>query len=191
MDRVYKGKRYDGLEQLIQDNLDKNEEYKDTQALIDEMAHICAARQFSKPEFLKMAKWKSPRPIQHYEKNSDEDVLRISKDVFNTPYEKRRIQLLDGLSGVSIPVASAILMLTDPQKYGVIDIRVWQLLHYYGSVNKRASGKGFDSDNWYSYLTRIRYFANKFGVKARDIERTLFIYDQEHRIGNLYKTSSR
>jgi hypothetical protein len=35
--------------------------------------------------------------------------------------------------GVSVPMASALLTLLDPKRYGVIDIRVWQLLHRMGT----------------------------------------------------------
>jgi hypothetical protein len=72
-------------------------------------------------------------------------------------------------------MASAILMLLYPRRYGVIDIRVWQLLHTVGSVRKAPSGVGFSFNNWYQFLMIIRYFAQKHGVKARDIERTLFL----------------
>jgi len=35
--------------------------------------------------------------------------------------------------GVSVPMASALLTLLDPKRYGVIDIRIWQLLHRMGT----------------------------------------------------------
>lgn len=41
-------------------------------------------------------------------------------------------------------MASSILMLTNPNRYGVIDIRVWQLLFKMGSVTRNPEGIGFD-----------------------------------------------
>ena len=90
------------------------------------------------------------------------------------------------LKGVSIPAASAILMLTDPQNYGVIDIRVWQVLYKYRSVKMKPNGANFGLNNWYNYLMKIRYFAKIFNVKARDIERTIFYYHFEIQEGTLY-----
>ncbi len=88
---------------------------------------------------------------------------------------------------MSVPMASAILMLLNPKRYGVIDIRVWQLLHEVGTVTKNADGVGFNFKNWYQFLVVLRYFAKKLGVTARDIERTLFIAHKEYQVGRLYK----
>ena len=84
-------------------------------------------------------------------------------------------------------MASSILMLTNPQRYGVIDIRVWQLLYMMGSVKKNSAGVGFDFKHWYRFLVLIRYYAKKYNVKARDIERTLFYVHTLNQEGLLYK----
>ena len=131
--------------------------------------------------------WKSSRPKKQYLKNSNEEVISISKKVLSTKYEKRRVELLTTLKGVLIPTASTILTLIDPQNYGVIDIRVWQILYLYGSVKVKPTGTNFDFNNWYNYLMKLRYFAKKFKVSVRDIERTIFLYHKKIQEGNLYK----
>lgn len=78
------------------------------------------------------------------------------------------------LHGVSVPMASSILMLRNPARYGVIDIRVWQLLYRMGAVKTNADGVGFHFKEWCRFLMIIRYFAKKYKVGARDVERTLF-----------------
>ena len=102
-------------------------------------------------------------------------------------YEKRKIKLLTQLRGVSIPVASTILTLTDPENYGVIDIRVWQVLYLYGLVSAKPRGRNFNFNDWYNYLMKSRELADKFGVKVRDIERTLFLYHVRIQQGRLYE----
>ena len=92
------------------------------------------------------------------------------------------------LRGVSVPMASSILMLVDPRRYGVIDIRVWQLLYTIGVVTKNPAGVGFSFDNWRQFLMILRTFAKRFNVKARDIERTLFWAHGKHQKGRLYAT---
>ncbi|MFH1248958.1 MAG: hypothetical protein V1660_02295 [archaeon] len=84
-------------------------------------------------------------------------------------------------------MASAILALTDPKRYGVIDIRVWQTLHLYGVVNGKPSGVGFNFRNWRDYLESLRGYAKKLNVKARDIERTLYDYHKAKKEGTLYE----
>jgi hypothetical protein len=116
-------KEYKNIQELIKENLNI-EEHAPTQNLIDELKEVLQRGYFTKKEFLKMAIWKSSRPKNWYLSNSKDKIIEISKKLFSTNYEKRRIELLTKLRGVSIPVASAILMLTDPKNYGVIDIRV-------------------------------------------------------------------
>ena len=155
--------------------------------LLNELKNVTKRGRFTKEEFLKMGMWKSSRPKKLYYKNSNEEVISISKKVLSTKYEKRRVELLTTLKGVLIPTASTILTLIDPQNYGVIDIRVWQILYLYGSVKVKPTGTNFDFNNWYNYLMKLRYFAKKFKVSVRDIERTIFLYHKKIQEGNLYK----
>ncbi len=179
-------KEYSTIKELIKDNLNRKES-PNTAKLIKELKPIKERGYFNKKEFIKMALWKSPRPKKRYLENSEEEIIKISKKVMSTAFEKRKIDLLTKLRGVSIPTASAILMLIDPQNYGVIDIRVWQLLYLYRSVKNRPTGIGMDFQDWYYYLMKLRYYAKKFGVETRDIERTLFFYHKKIQEGSLYK----
>lgn len=174
------------MEELIKANLN-NDEYAETLNLINELKDVKKRGYLTKDEFMKIAMWKSPRPKQLYLQNSEEDIISISKKVFATKFEKRKIELLTSFRGISIPAASAFLTLIDPQNYGVIDIRVWQVLFLYGSVKVKPTGTNFDFNNWYNYLMKLRFYADKFKVSARDIERTIFIHHKNIQEGNLYK----
>ena len=79
------------------------------------------------------------------------------------------MNLLTTLHGVSVPTASAILTLLDPNRYGVLDIRVWQLLFAIDSVSTNPRGVGFNFKNWYDYLRRLRYHAREMSVSARTV----------------------
>ena len=117
-------REYTTIEELIKNNLNTEEDLG-TEKLINELKPVLKRGYFTKDEFMKMGMWKSPRPKQQYLKNSEERIIETSKEVLSTDFEKRKIDLLTRrLRGVSIPVASAILTLIDPQNYGVIDIRV-------------------------------------------------------------------
>lgn len=179
-------KKFDDLSSLIQINL-RNDEDGKTKKLIEELSGIKSRGYFTQGEFMKMCLWKSPRPKKHYENNSEDEIITISKKVFSTKHEKKRIEYLTSLKGVSIPTASAILTITDPNNYGVIDIRVWQLLYLYDSVKDKPEGIGMDFSHWYNYLMKLRYFAKKFNVSCRDVERTLFVHHKEIQENNLYQ----
>lgn len=180
-------KNYDTIEELIKNELANGEEPK-TAELIRRLAGVKEKGYCNQAEFMDICMWKSARPKRHYLKNSKEEIAEITKEAFSTEFEKRKIELLTKLKGVSIPTASAILTLIDPENYGVIDIRVWQILHLYGSVKDNPSGIGFDFENWYSYLMKLRYYAKKFNVTARDVERTIFYHHKKIQEGNLYNS---
>ncbi len=179
-------KEYSTIEELIKNNLSVKED-DETSKLIKELSHIKGKGNFTKEEFIKIGMWKSPRPKQKYLKNDEKEIIEISKKALSTKFEKRKIDLLTKLKGVSVPTASAILTLIDPKNYGVIDIRVWQILYRYKSVKVKPEGTNINFNNWYNYLMKLRYYAKKFKVSARDIERTLFLYHRKIQEGNLYK----
>jgi thermostable 8-oxoguanine DNA glycosylase len=182
-------KQYNTIEELIKNELANNEE-PESLDLIKKMSGVKERGYCTKDEFLEICMWKSARPKRHYLKNEEEKIIETTKKVFSTKLEKRKIELLTKLNGILIPTASAILAVTDPKNYGIIDIRVWQILYLYGLVKDNPQGKSFDFDNWYAYLMRLRYFAKKFNVNARDIERTIFYHHRKIQEGKLYKSNS-
>ena len=177
---------YSRLEPLIRKHLSVEEEDSTTEII----RRLRAARKrgyVTSAELAAVCYWKSPRAIQNIRSNSPARVRAITRSALATRSERRRLEALVQLKGVSVPMASALLMLLDPKRYGVIDIRVWQLLHEFGTVTKNADGVGFNFKNWYQFLMVLRYFAKKLDVSARDIERTLFIAHKEYQAGRLYK----
>ncbi len=158
-----------------------------TQKIINQLSSAMERGYLTKPQLVKVCRWKSPRAIKHIRRNREKTIKRITKAAFGTRSEQKKLDFLTRLSGVSIPMASSILMLTNPQRYGVIDIRVWQLLYKMGTVTANPDGVGFDFKQWYRYLMIIRYFARKYKVGARDIERTLFNVHGLYQKGTLYK----
>lgn len=177
--------RYSNIERVLNRRLRKTPD--PAEDLISKLSHIKQQAYFNKSEFLAMCSWKSPRPRHLYQSNSSAKIRRVSIDLFAAKCEKQRVELLTSLKGVGVPTASAILTLTDPKDYGVIDIRVWQLLYQCGAVRTRPSGVGFSCENWLEFLERLRHWARKFDVTVRDVERALFEHHKESQEGTLYK----
>lgn len=157
-----------------------------TADLIKSLRHVKREKVLTKRELIAICRWKSPRAIRHIKANHPATVRRLTLKVFSTRSEQKRIEYLTKLRGVSLPMASAILTLVDPKRYGVIDIRVWQLLFAINSVRKNPKGIGFTFKNWYNYLCKLRYHAKELGVSVRAVERTLFYYHREIQVGVLY-----
>src|SRR3989337_4608117 len=102
--------------------------------------------------------------MEKYRRNSAATIRRISRAALATRSEQKRMNLLTSLRGVSVPMASAILTLVDPKRYGVLDIRVWQLLFAMDSVGTNPRGVGFNFENWHHYVRQLRYHARELGV---------------------------
>jgi hypothetical protein len=163
------------------------EEAAETAALIRELQEARVRGYLTRNDLEKVCRWKSARAIHLIKKNSIARTRMATRRALATRSERRRFEALTTLDGVSAPMASAILTLLYPRRYGVLDIRVWQLLYATGAVTKKQSGVGFDFNNWYQFLMIIRYFAKKLHVSARDIERSLFLAHRAYQAGTLYR----
>jgi len=176
---------YRSLAALLRRELTRDEDPQ-TQTLIRRLIHVRSRRQFSRAEFLLMCRWKSPRAMHHYRRNSTARIRSVSREMLGTRDERRRIELLTGLRGVSVPIASSILTLIDPGRYGVLDIRVWQLLWALDVVGSKPGGRGFNADDWQQYLATLRRHARQLGVSVRAVEYTLFQCHRKWQTGRLY-----
>lgn len=141
----------------------------------------------TKDQAIRILRWKSPRPLKHYNKNSREDFRQVTKLAFEQKDEKLQMHILTALSGVKYPAASALLMFYDQKKYPIIDIRVWKQLHKNGLVNDNAKGQGFTLTQWSKYLTVIRSLAKENKLTARQVEKRLFDHDRKTQRGTLYR----
>ena len=161
-------------------------EYPATAELIRRLRHVRRAGEFSRAEFVQMCRWKSPRAMPLYRRHRAARIRTLSRAVLATADEPRRMELLTALAGVSVPVASAILTLIDPRRYGVLDIRVWQLLWALGAVDRKPAGRGFSVADWLVYLAELRGHARRLGVSVRAVELTLFEQHRRAQRGRLY-----
>jgi hypothetical protein len=157
-----------------------------TAELMRRLGHVRGAGVFTKAELLAMCRWKSPRAMPHYRRNAPATVRRIAREALATRSERRRMELLITLRGVSVPTASAILTLIDPRRYGVLDIRVWQLLFALRSVRANPAGRGLTIAHWLDYLRVLRAHARSLRATCRGVEWALFQLHRARQRGRLY-----
>jgi hypothetical protein len=177
---------YKTLGELIKKNLSLTEETEDEQ-LFKSLSLAKKRGWLIKSELITICKWKSARAIRHIESNTPQKIKKHTQAAFSSKSEMIKIEELTKLRGVSIPMASAILTLTNPKRYGVIDIRVWELLYKIGSVQSNPNGINFKFREWYRLIVILRYHANKLDVTVRDIERIIFKVHKKYQSGRLYK----
>jgi hypothetical protein len=178
---------YTSLEPLIRDHV-STEEDPGTAALILRLRPARRRGYLTKSEFEAACRWKSARASHLFRANSRQRIRTATTAALSTRDERRRLEALLTLDGVSVPMASALLTLLDPQRYGVIDIRVWQLLHAVGAVEGNRAGTGFTFTHWSRFLEVIRQLSAQFKMPARAIERTLFAVHEKYQDGRLYRS---
>ncbi len=127
-----------------------------------------------KPEFMDICLWKSRRPKNLYEQNKPEKIKECTKKVFTEQNERNKIELLTNLKGVGIPTASAILCITNPEEYPVIDVRCIETL----IDLKLIAWNTINLNNWIEYLAIVRELANRHSKTAREIEKGLFAFNR-------------
>jgi hypothetical protein len=174
-----------GLEPLVRAHLSAEED--ESTSLLSRRLQAAKRRGYlTKGELAAVCRWKSSRAIQHIRANNYYRVRAATAAAMATSSERRRLEALRQLEGVSVPMASAILMLLYPRRYGVIDIRVWQLLYGVGAVSENRKGTGFSLANWLQFLSIVRGLSSRLRVSARAVERTLFDVHKANQEGRLY-----
>jgi len=93
-----------------------------------------------KRDFLDIIQWKTPRLLyakgkngrKGAEYNSETTIRKVTEEAFSERNLKRKVEILDDkLHGVGIPVASAILLFFDPERFAVLDKYAWNALEHY------------------------------------------------------------
>lgn len=112
--------------------------------------------------------------------NTPKNINAITKVAFNISHNDNdietalKLKLLSTLTGVEIPVASAILTLCYPQKYVVIDFRNWRQV--YKSDKTKTT---YTTADYIKYLKHIQEQAKKYGVTPQEFDIAIWQKDIE------------
>jgi hypothetical protein len=176
---------YKSLSPLLRKYMDDNE-CSYTEYLFRFLRKAIKRGFLKKHELLLICNWKSPRTIQKIKANPASKIERLTFLAFQSTDELFIIEKLVKLEGVSIAMASAILMFMNPRKYPVIEIRVWEVLLELKLVEGSSSGKNLNKSNWLVYLEIIRQTAKEKKTTSRKIEKAIFLAHKIHQDGSLY-----
>lgn len=177
------------MKQLLE-SIEGKEDEK-TLELFREFDSLSSQACLTKVQLLKILRWKSTRPLKHYEANTNEEVQEITTLAFGTKNDNLKAHILTALKGVNYPAASAILMFYDKTKYPVLDIRVWTQLYKAKLVNSNERGQNFTLQQWEDYLKVIRELAKDLNLTPRQIEKRLYDYDIESQTKPIYKINGK
>jgi hypothetical protein len=117
-----------------------------------------------------IGEWKSPRIRPQIARNTEAGVRGVTMTVFLVRDDATRLQLLLGLRGVGVAVASVILHFVHPARYPIYDVRVRAALRRIG-VRRRFPPTGA---GWVAYAAVLRELAARHRVSLRTLDKALW-----------------
>lgn len=137
-----------------------------------------------KDELYELAHLNSTRSSYHVKKNPAERVEKVTEVAYNIDDEFCKLLLYNGLKGIGIPTATAILTSLDDKKHCVIDTRVWATLWRLEYFTKEK--ESFKAEDYLKIIEIVRKMAEESNYTTAEIGYALFAYDVVHREGNLH-----
>jgi hypothetical protein len=134
-------------------------------------------------EFKKIYKWKASRVLNNLEKNEEKIISNTREALAETDITKKLKFLLD-IRGVRVAVASAVLTVINPVKFGIIDKYAWKAL----GQEKLVKTKTFDSgkahkrgiQNYVEYLEILRRLKENQHIQTtHDVDKALMMYGKD------------
>jgi hypothetical protein len=126
---------------------------------------------YTQTEFLSVCDWKSRRTKWLSRENSPRAIEDATKIALAAEDPVDAVVALMKLSGVGIPVASALLHLAG-NEYPLIDFRaLWTM---------RPRDARVSLSLWSDYVLFCRAIARSIGVKMRILDRALWAYSKKH-----------
>ena len=84
---------------------------------------------------------------------------------------EQEVRILLEVGGIGLPIASAILSVCYPDRFTVLDYRVWKELSDMGVVGQAYP---HDEQGYVCYCRVCRALADRLGVSLRDLDRALW-----------------
>ena len=148
--------------------------YPGADEAVEELAPRARERgHLTRPEFLTLCRWKSPRPQRRYASNTAARVREATQIALASSDEQAKIYILRTLAGVEWPTASVILHFCDRRPYPILDYRaLWSA----GLDTPPA----YTFAIWSAYTEFTRALARKTGCDIRTIDRALWQFSKAH-----------
>jgi hypothetical protein len=139
-------------------------------------------RYLDKPHFVKIARWKSARPLSRYKANDGALVRQVSALAFAARRDDLRLRILTLLNGVGVPVASTILHFAFANRYPIMDVRAVTTLTRLGLWTcpdpAQPGFTGFSVEDWQVYSDLMRDHARRLDVTLRELDKALWKSDE-------------
>jgi hypothetical protein len=160
----------------------------DPTRLIQNLIPFRDEKAIGRNQLVQIASVKAVRSKSRVSRNSDEFVKTVTKIAFGefgvtlsgAEAEKFRISTLCALSGVGVPMASAILAWVFPDRWPVIDQKAWRSIsHIYAKPNRFPEGHAtrLTADDWAEYKAEVCEVAAICSLRPVDVDQWLYAFD--------------
>ena len=127
---------------------------------------------FSRANLEMIFRWKTGgRGISRLSRNSESEICDALELAVNAKTERAALAVLCGLTGIDVPVASAVLTAIDPERYTVLDYRALE------SLGVELSWYTYEF--YLTYLDECRKLAGQNSVSLRNLDRALWQWSKE------------
>lgn len=116
-----------------------------------------------------------------YDENSFEAVQAAISGAVEAEETAKRLAHLTNLAGVNVPVGSAFLQFIDPDRYVVVDERLWTVLRRAGALDTEYRDPPTVAE-YGRYLDRCRAIADRHDVSLWELYRSLWVLGAEDSI---------
>ena len=140
--------------------------------IVETLAAQARARgHLTRPEFLRLCRWKTPRSQPRCEQNTAARIREATEVALASPDERAKAYILRSLTGVGWPTASVRLHFCDKRRYPILDYRaLWSL--------GLAKPPAYTFEFWWAYTTFTRELARSTGHDMRTLDRALWQYSK-------------
>ncbi len=142
----------------------------------------------SKEQLVWIVDWKTAgRQRKNAKNNSEDEVEEATQAAFQAAASNPAgaAKELARLKGVRLAVASALLTAWDPQRFGILDIRVWRALHKaapdaFRAVETTGGNRlEFRLHDFVLYLCVIREISTQTQLSCREIDKALWVLGED------------
>jgi thermostable 8-oxoguanine DNA glycosylase len=118
--------------------------------------------------------WDEQQIQEFRRENGDSEIRSVVNDAIEAPSELEAVESLRSLHGVGVPMASAILLFVNPERYPVLDKHAWETLREIGYLEHDLSDEP-SVEEYLSYVEVCRTLATEYEVGLRTLDRALWV----------------
>ncbi len=155
--------------------MDYQKYYHIEKYLFDEVNKNFHKREYLTPkEFFAIVIWKSNRSKTNIKKGikaSEQTIKEITRKIYKAKNPIEKISILTSVKFIGIPIASAILTVCYPEKFTILDYRVWNVLKHLKKVkrNQPTTIQGY-----LDYIKICEKYAKEKEISLRDFDRLMW-----------------